>query len=135
MERLNNNSRRNFLKTSSMLGLGAAFSGGMIGEAFADSQAIAAHNKAIGGNGMRPFHVNIPEVELTELRRRIRAARWPERELVGDASQGVQLSTMQKVAQYWATEYDWRKIEAKINALPHLHLELPPTLPLRRHPH
>ena len=58
---------------------------------------------------IRPFHVNVPEAELTELRRRIKATRWPERETVADASQGVQLATMQKLARYWATEYDWRK--------------------------
>ena len=94
MEQLNNNSRRRFLKASSMLGLGAAFSQGMIGQAFANTQPIANHNQPIGKNAVRPFHVNVPEAELTELRRRIRAVRWPERELVEDASQGVQLSTM-----------------------------------------
>ena len=91
MEQLNNNSRRSFLKASSMLGLGVAFSQGMIGQAFANSQPLANHNQPIVKNGIRTFHVDVPEVELTELRRRIRAARWPERELVGDASQGVQL--------------------------------------------
>jgi epoxide hydrolase-like protein len=60
---------------------------------------------------IRPFHVNVPEAELTELRRRINATRWPERELVNDISQGVQLATIQKLARYWATDYDWRKIE------------------------
>jgi len=68
-------------------------------------------------NAIRPFHVNVPEAELTELRRRINATRWPERETVGDASQGVQLATVQQLARYWATEYDWRKCEAKLNAL------------------
>jgi pimeloyl-ACP methyl ester carboxylesterase len=62
--------------------------------------------------------VNVPEAELTELRRRINATRWPERELVTDVSQGMQLATMQKLASYWATDYDWRKVEAKLNALP-----------------
>jgi pimeloyl-ACP methyl ester carboxylesterase len=62
--------------------------------------------------------VNVPEAELTELRRRISATRWPERETVPDASQGVQLATIQALAQYWATQYDWRKIEARMNALP-----------------
>lgn len=104
MEQLSNDSRRSFLKASTMFGLGAAFSQGMIGKAFAESQSTTIHTGQIGENAMRPFHVNIPEAELTELRRRIRAARWPERELVGDASQGVQLNTMQKVAQYWADE-------------------------------
>ena len=67
---------------------------------------------------LRPFHVNVPEAELTELRRRIKATRWPERETVTDASQGVQLATIQALARYWGTDYDWRKVEAKMNALP-----------------
>jgi hypothetical protein len=67
---------------------------------------------------IRPFHVDIPEEELAELRRRIAAVRWPSRELVADRSQGVQLATIQELARYWATEYDWRKCEARLNALP-----------------
>jgi pimeloyl-ACP methyl ester carboxylesterase len=67
---------------------------------------------------IRPFHVNVPEAELTELRRRINATKWPDRETVTDQSQGVQFATMQKLARYWATDYDWRKGEAKLNALP-----------------
>ena len=62
--------------------------------------------------------MNVPEAELIELRRRINATRWPDRETVTDASQGVQLATMQKLARYWGTDYDWRKVEAKLNALP-----------------
>jgi pimeloyl-ACP methyl ester carboxylesterase len=73
---------------------------------------------------IRPFHVNVPEAELTELRRRINATRWPERETVTDASQGVQLATIQELARYWATEYDWRKCEAKLNALPQFITEI-----------
>src|SRR5271157_2856128 len=75
-------------------------------------------------NAIRPFHVNVPEAELTELRRRINATKWPERETVTDASQGVQLATIQELARYWATEYDWRKIEAKMNALPQFMTEI-----------
>ena len=75
-------------------------------------------------SGIRPFQVNVPEAELTELRRRINATRWPEKETVTDASQGVQLATMQKLARYWATEYDWRKVEAKLNALPQFITEI-----------
>jgi pimeloyl-ACP methyl ester carboxylesterase len=67
---------------------------------------------------IRPFTVDIPEEELTELRRRIAAARWPTKELVEDRSQGVQLATIQELATYWGTEYDWRKVEARLNALP-----------------
>ena len=67
---------------------------------------------------IRPFRVNFPDSELVDLRRRINATRWPDRETVADPSQGVQLATMQALARYWATEYDWRKVEAKLNALP-----------------
>ena len=80
--------------------------------------------QAADKNTIRPFHVNVPETDLTELRRRINATRWPERETVPDASQGVQLATMQALAKYWATEYDWRKIEAKLNALPQFLTEI-----------
>ena len=73
---------------------------------------------------LRPFHVNVPEAELTELRRRIKATRWPEKETVTDATQGVQLATTQALARYWATDYDWRKIEAKMNALPQFITEI-----------
>jgi pimeloyl-ACP methyl ester carboxylesterase len=66
---------------------------------------------------IRPFHVNVPEAELTELRRRINATRWPSKELVADRSQGVQLATMQALARYWTTDYSWRRVEAKLNAL------------------
>ena len=69
-------------------------------------------------NQVRPFQVDIPDEELAELRRRIAAVRWPSRELVADRSQGVQLATLQALARYWATEHDWRKAEAKLNALP-----------------
>ncbi|MEX2208520.1 MAG: epoxide hydrolase family protein [Myxococcota bacterium] len=66
---------------------------------------------------IRPFQVNVPEPELTELRRRIHATKWPEREPVADASQGVQLATMQKLARFWGTEYDWRRCEARLSQL------------------
>ena len=72
----------------------------------------------INNSDIRPFHVNVPEAELTELRRRVSATNWPERETVTDQSQGVQLATIQKLALYWVTEYDWRKVEAKLNSLP-----------------
>ena len=67
---------------------------------------------------IRPFHVNFPEEQLADLSRRVAATQWPERETVGDATQGVQLETMQKLARYWATDYDWRKVEAKLIAVP-----------------
>jgi pimeloyl-ACP methyl ester carboxylesterase len=70
------------------------------------------------GSAIRPFHVEVPEEALTELRRRIAATRWPSRELVTDRSQGVQLATMQELCRYWANDYDMRRIEARLNALP-----------------
>ncbi len=74
---------------------------------------------------IRPFQMNsVPDVELTDLRRRINATRWPERETVADATQGVQLATTQALARYWATDYDWRKCEAKLSALPHFITEI-----------
>jgi pimeloyl-ACP methyl ester carboxylesterase len=73
---------------------------------------------------IRPFHVDIPEEELAELRRRIASARWPSKELVEDRSQGVQLATLQELARYWETDYDWRKAEAELNALPQFKTEI-----------
>jgi pimeloyl-ACP methyl ester carboxylesterase len=75
-------------------------------------------------DAIRPFRVSVPEAELADLRKRILATRWPERETVADATQGVQLATMQQLARYWANEYDWRKIEAKMNALPQFVTEI-----------
>ena len=74
--------------------------------------------------GVRPFRVDIPEEDLDELRRRIDATRWPSRELVADRSQGVQLATMQELARYWTTDYDWRRCEARLNALPQFKTEI-----------
>jgi pimeloyl-ACP methyl ester carboxylesterase len=84
----------------------------------------SAQPSVTGKPALRPFHVNIPEAELTELRRRITAVRWPERETVTDQSQGPQLATVQKLAHYWATEYDWRKVEARINSVPNYITEI-----------
>ena len=75
-------------------------------------------------NAIRPFQVNVPEAELSELRRRINTTKWPDRETVPDATQGVQLATMQALASYWAKEYDWRKVEARLNALPQFITEI-----------
>ena len=75
-------------------------------------------------NAIRPFHVDIPDAELTELRRRINATKWPDRETVTDESQGVQSATIQKLARYWATDHDWRKCEARLNALPQFITEI-----------
>jgi pimeloyl-ACP methyl ester carboxylesterase len=78
-----------------------------------------------GTAAVRPFpHLNVPESELDDLRRRIEAMRWPTKELVADQSQGVQLATTQALASYWATEYDWRKVEARLNAIPQFVTEI-----------
>src|SRR5687767_5847710 len=69
-------------------------------------------------DAIRPFRINVPEEALLDLRRRVVATRWPERETVTDQSQGVQLAKIQPLIQYWGTGYDWRKAEAKLNALP-----------------
>jgi pimeloyl-ACP methyl ester carboxylesterase len=73
---------------------------------------------------VRPFQSSFPEAELTELRRRINTTRWPDRESVADATQGVQLATIQKLARYWGTDYDWRKCEARLNAIPQFITEI-----------
>jgi pimeloyl-ACP methyl ester carboxylesterase len=132
-------SRRRFLKASSMLGLAVAFSPGRIAEAFADSKSKTtqtedimtqtgatqpASERVADKTAIRPFQFNFTDAELTDLRRRVNATKWPERELVADASQGVQLATMQKLARYWGTDYDWHKGEAKLKAIPHFITEI-----------
>ncbi|HWY73645.1 MAG TPA: epoxide hydrolase N-terminal domain-containing protein, partial [Burkholderiaceae bacterium] len=79
---------------------------------------------ASGESAVRPFRIEVPQGEIDELRRRINAARWPTRELVTDRSQGVQLAAIQNLARYWATEYDWRRCEARLNALPQFKTEI-----------
>ena len=73
---------------------------------------------------IRPFEVHMSEENLVDLRRRIAATRWPPRDLVADRSQGVQLATIQELARYWVTEYDWRACEARLNALPQFTAEI-----------
>src|SRR5271166_149513 len=75
-------------------------------------------------SAVRPFRIEVPQGEIDELRRRINAARWPTRELVTDRSQGVQLAAIQNLARYWTTEYDWRRCEARLNALPQFKTEI-----------
>src|SRR5262245_62028730 len=84
----------------------------------------ARHINRIDESAVRPFAINIPEADLVDLRRRLEATRLPERETVADFSQGVPLATMQNLARYWATEYDWRKVEAKLNAFPNFTTEI-----------
>ena len=76
------------------------------------------------GASIRPFEISVPEEDLVDLRRRIAATRWPEKETVGDDSQGVPLAMMQDLARYWATDYDWRKCGARLNALPNFITEV-----------
>ena len=88
------------------------------------TRATERSKQATDKNAIRPFRVNFPEAELTDLRRRIKATKWPERETVADASQGVQLATTQALARHWATNYDWRKCETKLNAVPNFITEI-----------
>ena len=76
------------------------------------------------GVEIRPYSIEVPEEDLADLRQRLNATRWPTRELVGDRSQGVQLATVQELARYWAADYDWRKCEARLNALPQFVTEI-----------
>jgi len=90
-----------------------------------DSSPASSRQQAADQNAIRPFQApKVPEADLADLRRRIKATKWPDRETVPDASQGVQLATMQALARYWATDYNWRKIETKMNALPQFITEI-----------
>jgi pimeloyl-ACP methyl ester carboxylesterase len=138
MKEADDGSRRRFLK-SSLFGLAVAFSPRAIVEAFAASKTKTIQKKnamiqpsatqpaseqVSDKTAIRPFQFNFPDAELTDLRRRVNATRWPERELVSDATQGVQIATMQKLVRYWGTDYDWRKGEAKLKAVPHFITEI-----------
>src|SRR4051794_25154080 len=85
---------------------------------------LRAAPDAADRSSIRPFRFNAPEEELVDLRRRVAATKWPDREQVGDSSQGVQLATVQELARYWATDYDWRKVEGRLNALPNFVTEI-----------
>jgi pimeloyl-ACP methyl ester carboxylesterase len=132
MDQQDDKSRRGFLKASSALGLAAAFGPAAIGEAVADSNSRATEGvmtqagatQRHSGDAVRPFHSNFPQSDLTDLRKRVNATKFPEHEAVTDATQGVQLATTQKLAHYWATEHDWRKCEARLNALPQFITEI-----------
>ncbi len=126
-------SRRHFLKVSSILSLAGAVSPRLLREALADPRfgtsrkedsnrltAVSSDDNRV----IRPFHFSFSDAELAGLRKRINSTRWPEREQVADASQGVQLATIQSLARYWGTEYDWRKGEAKLKAVPHFITEI-----------
>ena len=102
----------------------------IIAPAISNAQTVAAADReasviqAAKDTAIRPFRINIPDEALVDLRRRMAATRWPEKETVTDQSQGVQLATVQKLARYWGTDYDWRKVEAKLNALPQFITEI-----------
>ena len=91
------------------------------GEAMAIPLADDRHSK---DSAIRPFRFHASDEDLADLKRRILATRWPERELVDDGSQGVQLATMRKLADYWAGDYDWRRIEARMNGFPQFLTEI-----------
>ena len=100
--------RRQLLSTAA---LGVAFAGAT--SLFASQLAAEAE-----GDAIRPFRVHVPDEQLVDLRRRVAATRWPDRETVKDRSQGAQLAKMQELVRYWGTDYNWRKTETKLNALP-----------------
>ena len=102
--------RRSFLATSA--------AAGAFGLVLLAAPSYAQTVPAAEADVVRPYHINIPEEALADLKRRVGATRWPEREIVNDQSQGVQLATVQKLAKYWAKDYDWRKAEAKLNNYP-----------------
>ncbi len=114
--------RRRFLAASATAGaIGFAIS------AAADDMAQAAQQTGAGssaGDAIRPFHFSAPEAALVDLRRRVAATQWPERETVNDTTQGVQLATTRALAQYWQSDYDWRRVEARLNALPQFLTEI-----------
>src|SRR5215218_7207242 len=91
----------------------ATFASDTLAAAAAPAARSPSENRSI-----RPFSYNAPQSELDEMRRRIAATRFPEKETVADDTQGVQLGTIQKLARYWATEHDWRKVEARLNSYP-----------------
>ncbi len=110
--------RRQFLGTAAM-GIVSASAASLL----ARRPASAAEGEA-EGVAIRPFHINVPEDTLADLRKRVQATRWPDRETVADPSQGVQLTTIQQLARYWGTDYDWRNVEARLNALPQFITEI-----------
>lgn len=114
--------RRQVLQVGLAAGITVAASAGL-GEVPADAAAATSSTPAAPA-GIRPFRVSVRPEQVAEMRRRAAATRWPTRELVHDRSQGVQLATAQALARFWATGYDWRRFEAKLNALPQFKTEI-----------
>lgn len=115
-------SRRSMLATSATAGVLGVLSG--LPAAAQSKSPPQKENTVTDNAAIRPFQVGFPGAELVELRRRVNATKWPERETVADASQGVRLATVQNLARYWGTEYDWSKCEAKLKARPHFITEI-----------
>ena len=112
--------RRGFLASSAAVGAASLLPAlvDSAGDALAQPSNQGDSQMATKADAIRPFSINFPEEALADLRRRINATKWPDQEQVTDDSQGVRLATAQKLARYWATEHDWRKVEARLNALP-----------------
>ena len=104
-------------KTKNMLAK-TMLTGALVMQGTIGSAQTGQSSKTAGSEEIRPFHVSVPQKQLDDLKRRILATQWPDQEIVKDETQGVQLATMQAMAKYWATAYDWRKVEARLNALP-----------------
>src|SRR5579871_3261736 len=105
-----NTSRREMLAATAAGGVAFAVASGLAEAALAGGVA--------GAPAIRPFQVHVPDDDLIDLKRRLKATRWPERETVNDTTQGVRLATIQALARYWTDEHDWRRCEASLNALP-----------------
>src|SRR5215212_9972385 len=97
-------------------GILAAVASDLVMEGTVSDAQPTTSEELISNEAIRPFKVNFPEEDLVDLKRRILATRWPEKETVSDQTQGVPLATVKALAKYWATEYDWRKVEARLNS-------------------
>ncbi|SAL54772.1 epoxide hydrolase [Caballeronia arvi] len=117
-------SRRRFIGVAAATLAAGAFTRLAFADEPVQSTAGIVQVKAGDKTAIRPLRVHASDAQLADLKRRVKATKWPERETVADASQGVQLATMQQLARYWGTSYDWRKVEARLNALPNFVTEI-----------
>ncbi|MET0659946.1 MAG: epoxide hydrolase, partial [Steroidobacteraceae bacterium] len=124
MKKTNGIDRRRFFGATAATVAATAVGLQFISSERSKSMSAVVQAKGDGAAAIRPFQVNIPEADLADLRRRILATRLPEKETVSDFSQGVPLATVQKLTRYWGTEYDWRKMEARLNAVPNFITEI-----------